>query len=281
MASLQEIKARRGSVQTTRKITKAMQLVATAKLQRTQKTLKGVQEYYENINLIFKDLMSKVENVEGLFPLANTDKTTYIIVTSDIGLCGGYNSNIIKLLKKEFKQGDDLIIVGKKGISAVNTLGFEITESFESIGDVINYSTAEMISKIVLSKYLSGTTKTVKIIHTKFINSVTYNAEVTQLLPLQKVEKEEGETEYGYDPDFEPNREEVLKGILPLYVSAMIYGTLSESKVSEMSSRRVAMENATDNATELIDTLNIQYNRARQAAITQEINEIVAGADAK
>ena len=278
MASLQEIKSRLGSISTTKKITKAMQLVATAKLKRAKGNLEGIQEYYTSVYETFQSLLGQVKDFSKLVPAKPKESTLYIVITSDLGLCGSYNSNILKMLKEKAKSSDKIIMVGSKGVSSLKVRGKQTHMAFQSVGDDPDYNIASNIGKEAIALYLTGEVKAIKILHTKFINSVTFEAESTKILP---VVKQEGEKKHKVSAliEFEPDAETVVKNAIPLYVSAVIFGSMVESKVSEMSSRRTAMENATDNADELIDKLDLEYNRARQASITQEITEIVAGSD--
>ncbi|MBX4209929.1 MAG: F0F1 ATP synthase subunit gamma [Mollicutes bacterium PWAP] len=279
MASLQETKNRLNSVKSTRKITKAMQLVSTAKIQRAKANYQSVKEYYENVYEIFSDLIANVNDLEKLFPKNFEDKNLYIVITSDLGLCGGYNSNVIKKLKESVKKQDIIFVIGSKGVSSLTSQEFKLEKSFKYIGDEPNYFFANELGKEAIAKFISGEIKSIKIIYTKFINSVNFEATDLMLLPIDKKVIDKKENSNSSITEFEPSADEVLLGILPLYLSALIYGTMSESKLSEMSSRRMAMENASDNADELINTLNLEYNRKRQAKITQEITEIVAGAE--
>ena len=280
MASLQEIKSRLNSISTTKKITKAMQLVATAKLQRAKGNLESIQEYYSSVYEMFQDLLTNVKNLSKIFPLESKESTLHIIITSDLGLAGGYNSNVLKLLKTNLNKNDKVIVLGSKGISHLKSLGIDVDEKFPNVGDEPNYAISATIGNHALASFMTGQVNKVNLIHTKFINSVTFEATNTQLLPIEPKSGGSNHKEQSLAvTDFEPDADTVLKNALPIYVSALIFGSMVESKVSEMSSRRTAMENATDNAQELIDTLDLEYNRARQAAITQEITEIVAGSD--
>ncbi|MCP4393929.1 MAG: F0F1 ATP synthase subunit gamma [Alphaproteobacteria bacterium] len=283
MASLQETKSRLTSVSTTKKITKAMQLVATAKLRKAKSNLESIQEYYTSVYETFQKLLNNVSDVKKLFPQDAKESTLHIIITSDLGLCGGYNSNVLKLLKSDIKPSDKIIVLGNKGISHLGAVAIPTFKEYASVGDEPNYEYASGIGQEAIAQYLAGEVNKVKLIHTKFINSVTFEAESTQLLPIEKPQNSETEEVKTVKvmTEFEPSPEIVLKRSIPLYVSAMIFGSMVESKVSEMSSRRTAMENATDNAEELIKKLNLEYNRARQAAITQEISEIVGGSEAQ
>ncbi len=281
MASLQEIKARLGSIETTKKITKAMQLVATAKLQKAQGNLSSIQEYYTSVYDTFQNLLTNVKDVGALMPQNPKDSTLYILITSDLGLCGSYNSNIYKQVKGKIRTNDKLIVIGTKGVSHFRITGNKMHLEFAHAGDEPNYDFASEIGKEAIALFLTGEINGIQLVHTKFINSVTFEAETTQLLPVVPAETKNDKNAFAGIVEFEPSAEEVLLAAIPLYISALIFGSMVDSKVSEMSSRRTAMENATDNAEELIDHLDLEYNRARQAAITQEISEIVAGADSE
>lgn len=281
MASLQEIKSRVNSVSTTKKITKAMQLVATAKLQKAKGNLESIQEYYTSVYDMFQDLMSNVKNIKNLMPTEQKDSKLFILITSDLGLCGGYNSNILKMFKENFRKQDKVFVMGTKGVMSLKSLGIKPDVELPAIGDEPNYLSTSILGKQAMELFESGEVNEVRLLHTKFINSVTFEAVDDKLLPIDEEAHKDAmkNKQSNALTEFEPSPEHVLKSALPLYITAMIFGSSVESKVSEMSSRRTAMENATDNAEELIDKLDLEYNRARQAAITQEINEIVGGSD--
>ncbi|WKX02151.1 ATP synthase F1 subunit gamma [Candidatus Mycoplasma mahonii] len=280
MASLQEIKSRLGSIITTKKITKAMQLVATAKLQKAQGNLKSIQEYYSSVYNTFQELLENVKDVKTLLPEKAEYSTLYILITSDIGLCGSYNSNIYKLAASDMKHNDKMIVIGTKGVSHFTSIGRKMIIQLPSAGDDPNYIFASEVGREAIALFLTRSIDCIKIVHTTFINSLTQEATITQLLPTDEMASKKSQTNKSLIvTEFEPSPEKVLLNVIPLYISAMIFGSMVESKVSEMSSRRIAMEKATDNAQDIIEHLELEYNRARQAAITQEISEIVAGAD--
>ncbi len=281
MASLQETKSRLQSVDTTKKITKAMQLVATAKLNKAKSNLESIQEYYQSVYETFQKLLNNINDVDSLFPETSKQNTLHIIITSDIGLCGGYNANVLKILKQNFKSSDKVIVIGNKGISNLKANSIQTHEEHGSVGDEPNYTYASEIGAEAIALFLSGEVGKVNLIHTKFINSVTFESTCTQLLPIENSEKNNPENNLNAQTEFEPSAQVVIKNSIPLYISAMIFGSMVESKVSEISSRRTAMENATDNADELIKKLDLEYNRARQSAITQELSEIVGGSEAQ
>jgi F-type H+-transporting ATPase subunit gamma len=271
MASLQEIRNRIISIKTTKKITKAMKLVATAKLRNAKKKLESIKDYCSSIENIFYEIKS---NIKDLNKKNNSKKTLYIIISSDIGLCGSYNINIIKLLLKNYKKEDKIIVLGNKGISALKFRKISTDLEVGQIGDVINYDNASIAGNEALKLYRNNKVGTIKIIYTKFVNSIIFNAKIKQILPsIYKFKKENSLME------FEPNPKVILDNITPLYISSLIFNLLVESKVSEMSSRRLAMDNSTENAKELIEKLNLEYNIVRQTNITQEITEIISGSN--
>lgn len=278
MASLQQIKSRLTSVATTKKITKAMQLVATAKLQKAQKNLKSIQEYYQAVFTTFQDLLSNVKDAKKLFPEKPRDSKLWIVITSDLGLAGAYNSNVYKQVDHLLRPEDKVIPIGTKGTAHYRAINQETYASFPNAGDEPNYEIAARISEDAIAMFLTGEISEINLVHTKFINSISFETKVTKLLPVEEVEEDDKKTS-DVLVEFEPSPEQVLLDAIPLYTSALIFGSMVESKVSEMSSRRTAMENATDNAEDIIEQLDLEYNRARQATITQGITEIVAGAD--
>lgn len=283
MSTMQETKRRIHSVNVTKKITKAMQLVATSKIMKAKKNLKEIQEYYLSVSEVFQDLLLNIKenDLSKVFPKKSSPNTLYVVITSDLGLCGGYNSNVLKLLKVDLKQNDKIIVIGKKGVSHLNSLSIPIINSFVDVSDKPNYNYASIISQLAIPMFLNGEVSSIKLVYTKFINSITFEPKIKRLLPIdiENLDIKKNTNEDKIKPVFEflPSIEVILFKSLPLFISTFIYGALVESKLSEASSRRIAMENATDNATELISKLQLQYNRARQSAITQEISEIVAG----
>ncbi|TCG10304.1 F0F1 ATP synthase subunit gamma, partial [Mycoplasma todarodis] len=216
---------------------------------KAKSNLESIQEYYTSVYETFQKLLNNVSDVKKLFPQDAKESTLHIVITSDLGLCGGYNSNVLKLLKSDLKPSDKIIVLGNKGVSHLGAVGIPTFKEYSSVGDEPNYEYASGIGQEAIAQYLSGEVNKVKLIHTNFINSVTFEAESTQLLPIEKPQSSETEEVKTVKvmTEFEPSPEIVLKRSIPLYVSAMIFGSMVESKVSEMSSRRTAMENATDN----------------------------------
>ncbi|MFV8414234.1 ATP synthase F1 subunit gamma [Mycoplasma sp. Sp48II] len=285
MANLNSLKNRISVVTNTRKITNAMQLVSTAKLRRIRNEFASVDAYLNSLKDTFDELISHVEPRDffNIFPENKEVKADlHIVMTSDLGLCGSYNHNIIKLLKTKLKPEDKIIVIGLKGYSMIQSMGAseQIVLKYLEIGESVSYEIGTLIAKKALDLYQNKKIANVLFYYTEFINNILQEAVVIKLFPFDIPEKKEAKQQANATIEFEPNSEVVLKNSIPLYLASMVFGLGTSSKISEMASRRNAMENATKNADDLIKDLRLQYNRKRQSNITQEINEIVAGADA-
>ena len=283
--NMNDIKRRIKSVSSTKQITKAMELVATAKLKRARKKLESSKPYYHKI---YESIREIVENSKGIrhefIEKREINKTLYIVLTGDRGLAGGYNSNVCKLTERviEDKSKAKLICMGSKGRSYFGKRGYDISYEMTGISETPELSNAQVVGEKAVEMYKDGQVDEVKIVFTEFISTINYNPRVLDLLPLA-LEKDEEDMEKSEDViifRYEPSPESVLDYLIPKYLNSVIYGASIEASASEQGSRRVAMESATDNAEEMIDDLELMYNRARQASITQEITEIVSGADA-
>lgn len=283
MPNLNGLKNRISVVANTKKITNAMELVSASKLRVIKKEYDNIQNYKNSLENTFSDIMDHMSKgeLDTLFPVDKSNESElYIIITSDLGLCGSYNSNIINLARTRVKENDKLILIGNKGISQANKLiknKDNILKSFAEVGNKFSYELASLIASESFDLYKQSIISKINIIYTKFVNNVVQEAEIKTLFPLEiKTNHKSVHTEI----EFEPSAEEVLKNAIPLYLSSLIYALGAASKLSEMASRRNAMENATDNAQEIEQTLILEYNSTRQGLITQEITEIVSGADA-
>ena len=266
------IKKRIKSVSGSYKITSAMKLVSTVKLKKWKNKMLANKEYALRIDEIARTIFSSVEESKNpFFEKKNANKNLYIVLSSSLGLCGAYNSNIFRLADARIKEQDDAIILGNKAISHYQNGVFNKIETFK---DYTNVSDVAMINSIVdyiRNEYLKGTYQEVHLIYTSYKNSLVFHPVDYQILPLKmEVEKKEG-----YPPIMEPNQEALIDVLIPLYLKNSVYAKFLESEVCEQASRSNAMENATKNAEELLDNLQIEFNKARQAAITQEITEIV------
>ncbi|WP_322908559.1 ATP synthase F1 subunit gamma [Mycoplasmopsis felis] len=283
MPNLNNLKNRISVVSSTQKITNAMELVSTSKLRRLRNEYTQVKSYLDTLQDTFNELIAHVQpnDFYDIFPQNNIESSLYIVITSDLGLCGSYNSNIIKLLTEKIKQNDKIIILGTKGVGLVlgSSLKDQVIKSYINIGDKLSYKLSNEITKLALEYYTDKKISKINLIYTEFINNLTQTPISLQLFPINvnSYSKTQNQTD---SIEFEPNAETVLLETIPMFISSMIYCLSANSKISEMASRRNAMENATSNAGDLIKDLKLELNRQRQGIITQEITEIVAGADA-
>ena len=286
MASMKEIKRRRGSIQSTRQITKAMQLVSTVKLQKTRTRAEEAKPYFSLMYDTMFSILSKSNNMNHRFVKTSNEgegKKAIIVISSNRGLAGGYNNNIAKLVETSFSKEEALIYaIGKKAKDTLERRGYEVLGEYNEVILDPMYQDAVDITKKLLSDYEEGKISEIYVVYTHFKNTVVHIPTLKKLLPisLDEAEKEEDKEKSTLLMNYAPNEEEVLEAIVPKYISAIIYGSLQQAIASENGARMNAMENATNNADELIDKLLLRYNRARQGAITQELTEIVAGANA-
>ncbi len=289
MASLDDLKKRIVSVKSTQKITKAMKMVAAAKLKRAQENAEKGRPYSEKMNNIILNLadgISDKENAPKLLAGTGQDKIHLcVVLTSDRGLCGGFNSNIIKKAKAYFGkvagEGKTLkiITVGSKGYDQLKRLySDKIVEkiSFKDSKNA-NYFDAEKVGKIIIESFLKKEFDVCTIFYNKFKNVITQIPQAQQIIPLKSSESEGSSSEDNYE--FEPEEDEILSNLLPKNISTQIFKAMLENSASEQGSRMSAMDNATRNAGEMVEKLTIQYNRSRQAAITKELIEIISGAE--
>ncbi len=289
MASLDDLKKRIASVKSTQKITKAMKMVAAAKLRRAQESAEKGRPYSEKMNNIILNLSSGIsdkENAPKLLSGSGNDKVHLcVVMTSDRGLCGGFNSNIIKKAKSYFvrlaEQGKDLkiITVGSKGNDQLKrAYGDKIIAniSFKESKHA-NYFDAEKVGKMVIEKFEAEEFDVCTIFYNQFKNVITQIPQAQQIIPLNVENSEENKSEDSYE--FEPDEDEILSNLLPKNISTQIFKAMLENSASEQGSRMSAMDNATRNAGEMVDKLTIEYNRSRQAAITKELIEIISGAE--
>ncbi len=288
MASLDDLKKRIASVKSTQKITKAMKMVAAAKLRRAQESAEKGRPYSEKMNNVILNLsngISDKENAPKLLSGTGQEKTHLcVVMTSDRGLCGGFNSNIIKKAKSYFvkilDEGKELkiITVGSKGNDQLKRVyGDKIIEniSFKESKNA-NYFDADKVGKMVIEKFEAGEFDVCTIFYNQFKNVITQIPQAQQIIPLNN-EGDENSSEESYE--FEPDEDEILSNLLPKNISTQIFKAMLENSASEQGSRMSAMDNATRNAGEMVDKLTIEYNRSRQAAITKELIEIISGAE--
>ena len=283
MASMRDIKRRKGSIQSTQQITKAMKLVSTVKLQRAKQRAEESKSYFD---LMYETVTSVLARTTGLnhpyLQGGESGKKAVIAITSNRGLAGGYNSNIVKLVRDGGFSADDTAIyaIGKKGRDALARQGYQIAIDGSDVMEGPTYADAIAISKEVLQAFTDGEVGEIYLAYTRFKNTVVHEPRILKLLPVE-VPNVQGETQEAKAVmNFEPNDEEALNQIIPKYMTSLIYGGLIEAVASENGARMQAMDSATNNAEEMINKLSLQYNRARQGAITQELTEIIAGANA-
>jgi F-type H+-transporting ATPase subunit gamma len=289
MATLDDLKKRIASVKSTQKITKAMKMVAAAKLRRAQENAEKGRPYSEKMNNIILNLSSGIsdkENAPKLLSGTGEEKVYLcIVLTSDRGLCGGFNSNIIKKAKAYFKkiaeEGKTLkiITVGSKGYDQLKRVYKDNIVEKISFKDskTINYLDAEKVGKIIIKNFEKKEFDVCTIFYNKFKNVITQIPQEQQIIPLKNSEAVENSSEDNYE--FEPDEDEILSNLLPKNISTQIFKALLENSASEQGSRMSAMDNATRNAGEMVDKLTIEYNRSRQASITKELIEIISGAE--
>ena len=285
MASMRDIKRRKGSIQSTQQITKAMKLVSTVKLQRAKQRAEQSKAYF---NCMYETVTSMLAKTGGLnhpyLKAGESEKKAVIVITSNRGLAGGYNSNVIKLITKGDLKKEELEIyaIGKKGRDALHRYGYHIMEENSDIIEEPSYVDAMAISQKLLGAYAAGEIGEIYLAYTGFKNTVVHEPKLLKLLPVEAADSGDTAQDTGSKAmmNFEPEDDEALNMIIPKYVTSLIYGGLVEACASENGARMQAMDSATSNAEEMIDHLSLMYNRARQGSITQELTEIIAGANA-
>lgn len=280
MASTREIKRRIKGITSIKQITKAMELVSTAKLRKAKLVLEKSRPYYETVLSNINEVMRHLEGEHPLLKVREIKNSLYIVLTSDRGLAGGYNSNILKMVQEDIGDRVDnskLIVVGNKAKEFFTRRGYDIVKSCVGISEEPNYGDAKNLARLALDLYQKGEIDEIKIAFTRFESTLKYIPKIMTLLPSKEMKETEKSNAL---IEFEPSASAVLNYLIPKYIESSIYGSLIEAAASEQGARRMSMEAATDNAVEMIDDLQTNYNRARQAAITNEITEIVSGANA-
>lgn len=283
MASMRDIKRRKGSIQSTQQITKAMKLVSTVKLQRSKQHALNSKSYFSYMYKTVQSMLAKAGTINHPYITGNdsTNKAV-IVVTGNRGLAGGYNSNVIKLITKGELPKEELTIytIGKKGREAFHRYGYNLAGDYSDMIEAPDYVDAMRLCAELLNKYRSGEIGEIWFAYTAFKNTVSHEPTLMKLLPVEQSDFEQTEEDDIAPMNFEPAEEEALELIIPKYVASIIYGGMIEAVASENGARMQAMDSATSNAEEMIDKLTLQYNRARQGSITQELTEIIAGAQA-
>ena len=288
MASMRDIKRRKGSIQSTQQITKAMKLVSTVKLQRSKQHAMDARGYFSYMYRTVQSMLAKAGTIQHPYITPQeSGKKAVVMITGNRGLAGGYNSNVIKLITRGNFKKEDLVIytLGSKGREAMARYGYELAEDYSQMIEEPEYVDAMRLSANLLNAFKKGEIGEIYLAYTHFKNTVVHEPVLMKLLPVEtgsmSVEAEDtGDMADEIPMNFEPKEQEALDLIIPKYVTSLIYGGMVESVASENGARMQAMDAATSNAEELVSKLTLQYNRARQGSITQELTEIIAGANA-
>ena len=283
MASMRDIQRRRNSIASTQQITKAMKLVSTVKLQRTREKAEECKPYFNHMYATVTSILARTGIVEHPYlKSGKSAKKGVIVISSNRGLAGGYNSNIVKMLTQGELEGKELLIynIGRKGHEALERKGYEIAEDYSEVINAPLYSDAVEISQRVLKDFEEEKIGEIYLVYTSFKNTVVHEPKLLKLLPVEFSDKELSDAERNTPMNYKPGEEEALDMIIPKYIASLLYGALNEAAASENGARMQAMDAATSNAEDMMESLELQYNRARQGSITQELTEIIAGAEA-
>lgn len=282
MASLQKIKSRMHTVESIRKITHAMELVSTSKIRRARECFDAVSLYESQVTEVFDIYFHSVDAGEILDFIKRkfSKRKLFIVIATDLGLAGSYNSNIIKLCKSKIGHDDEVILLGTKGISSLSHIYKSQIILQRGWGVQKAKKIAKQLTKLAFDRYINGHVGEINVIYTNFINNLVQQETCFKILPYQSGRDKIKTTNAKQVVEFEPNALQILKDTMPIFVNAKINLALASASLSEYAARRAAMESATQNANDLIKNLNLDYNRKRQSNITQELNEIVSGANA-
>ena len=286
MASLKEIDGRIKSTKKMKQITKAMNMVSSSKLRRAEKNTKQFEPYMEKMQDAITAIAGASKNSSHpMLRPRQVQRSGYLVITSDKGLAGAYSSNVLKRLinyiKEKHTSSDEysIIVLGQSGVDFLKNRGYEIENSLVDVPDQPSFKSIQAIAKHAIDLFSEEHIDELKIYYSHYVSVLENKPTTKQVLPLSREDSSQGQGQMS-SYEFEPDKESILSVILPQYVESLIYGTILDAKASEHAARMTAMKNASDNATELIDDLSLQYNRARQAEITQQITEIVGGSAA-
>ena len=274
--SLHKTKRRIASINSTKKITKAMELVSTVKLKKFRRLMEENERYSEEIAKLIQTLFARLGDEESCYTKEQkAEKDLYIVLHSNLGLCAGYNNNLFNYVKENInKDKSVLYLIGIKGQNIYRNIGYETNEELLHLADQLSISDVMKLGRILTNAFIDGEYRSIHLIYTHYVNSLKFVPTDLKLFPLTN----DGQGEdFRYPPLFDTDVKTLIDELVPVYVNAILFQKLVESIVSEQTARRSAMENASDNADGLIDQLTLEYNKARQAAITQEISEIVSG----
>ncbi len=284
MASLREIRRRISSIQSTQQITKAMKMVASAKLRRAQENILATRPYAKKLQELMGNIMARLESShEPLLQERELKKVLMVVVTADRGLCGAFNANIIRFAENKVHNQNDVEVhlfpVGKKGFEYFSRRNFNIYNHKINFFNFLEFDDAKAIVETLVTAYMQEEFDQIEIVYNEFKSAVQQNVVTEQILPFQPNE-DLMESKAGIDFIYEPEKDKILHGLIPKQLNVQMWKNLLESNAAEQGARMTAMENATENAEDIIAYLTLHYNRARQAAITKEISEIVGGAEA-
>ncbi|WP_027016430.1 F0F1 ATP synthase subunit gamma [Comamonas composti] len=288
MAAGKEIRGKIKSVENTKKITKAMEMVAASKMRKAQDRMLAARPYSEKVRNIAAHLgQANPEYVHPFMKVNDVKKAGVIVVTTDKGLCGGMNTNVLRAVTAKLRELQDqgvaaeTVAIGNKGLGFLNRVGAKVVSHATALGDTPHLDKLIGPVKVLLDQYAEGKLNAVYLSYTKFINTMKQESVVEQLLPLSSAQMQAEKTSaHGWDYIYEPDAQSVIDELLLRYVESLVYQAVAENMASEQSARMVAMKAATDNAGNVISELKLVYNKTRQAAITTELSEIVAGAAA-
>jgi len=285
MAAGKEIRGKIKSVENTKKITKAMEMVAASKMRKAQERMRAARPYSEKIRTIAANLSHANPEYTHAFMQTNESKVVgFVVVSTDKGLCGGMNTNVLRAVTGKLKEAQaaghkaQAVAIGNKGLGFLNRVGAQVVSHATQLGDKPHLDKLIGPVKVMLDAYSKGEINTVYLCYTKFINTMRQEPVIEQLLPLAALEVAKGE--HSWDYIYEPDAQSVIDDLLVRYVEALVFQAVAENMASEQSARMVAMKSATDNAGSVIGELKLIYNKTRQAAITKELSEIVSGAAA-
>jgi F-type H+-transporting ATPase subunit gamma len=287
MAAGKEIRGKIKSVENTKKITKAMEMVAASKMRKAQDRMRAARPFTEKVRNIAANLgHANPEYVHPFMELNDAKGTGYIVVTTDKGLCGGLNTNVLRVLTQKLREGQaagltpQAVAIGNKGLGFLGRNGVKVVAQATQLGDTPHLERLIGPVKVLLDAYVNGELSSVHLCYTRFINTMKQEPVIEQLLPLSAKSMQSDRPNRSWDYVYEPDAHVVIDDLLLRYVEALVYQAVAESMASEQSARMVAMKSATDNAGNVIGELKLIYNKTRQAAITKELSEIVAGAAA-
>ncbi len=291
MAAGKEIRGKIKSVENTKKITKAMEMVAASKMRKAQDRMRAARPYSEKVRNIAANLGKANPEYTHAFMQMNDAKTAgFIVVTTDKGLCGGMNTNILRAVTNKIKDlqaasvGTQAVAIGNKGLGFLNRVGAKVVSHVTQLGDKPHLDALIGPTKVLLDSYAKGEINAVYLCYTRFINTMKQEPVITQLLPLSaetmQTSAQTAGASHAWDYLYEPDPQTVIDELLVRYIESLVYQAVAENMASEQSARMVAMKSATDNAGSVIGELKLVYNKTRQAAITKELSEIVAGAAA-